>query len=201
MTEACCTRDEGFVALRRRPAGGGVKPPHAALAEDCRGERCGKGGVRAVRRGPGKANASEPPLKRRESGTASEPGPQCRSWDEPGGMPVLLARRCPACRWREPGLRLACGNTGKARADTASRDGAGARGSALKRAEPARRCVPSRHAPADRPVVARMFLSWGRSEGAGSSGPVCASNRGGSPGRRRVSMSGLEGKPSLPYRS
>ena len=35
------------------PAGGGVKPPHAALAEDCRGERCGKGSGRAVRRGPG----------------------------------------------------------------------------------------------------------------------------------------------------
>jgi len=25
----------------------------------------------------------------------------------------LLARRCPACRWREPGLRLTCGNTGR----------------------------------------------------------------------------------------
>jgi len=25
----------------------------------------------------------------------------------------LLARRCPACRWREPGLRLACGSTGR----------------------------------------------------------------------------------------
>jgi len=35
----CCVEDEGFVALRRRPAGGGVKPPHAALAEDRRGER------------------------------------------------------------------------------------------------------------------------------------------------------------------
>src|SRR5215471_9022394 len=42
MTEACCTRDEGFVALRRRPAGGGVKPPHGALAEDCGAERCGE---------------------------------------------------------------------------------------------------------------------------------------------------------------
>jgi len=31
------------VALRRRPAGGGVKPPRAALAEDRRGERRGKG--------------------------------------------------------------------------------------------------------------------------------------------------------------
>jgi len=30
------------VALQSRPAGGGSKPPHAALAEDCRGERCGK---------------------------------------------------------------------------------------------------------------------------------------------------------------
>ena len=30
-------------ALRRRPAGAGVKPPCAALAEDRRGERQGKG--------------------------------------------------------------------------------------------------------------------------------------------------------------
>ena len=33
----CCMRDEGFVAPRSRPAGGGFKPPHAALAEDRRG--------------------------------------------------------------------------------------------------------------------------------------------------------------------
>ena len=38
----CCVSDEGL-ALRSRPAGGGFKPPHAALAEDRRGERCGKG--------------------------------------------------------------------------------------------------------------------------------------------------------------
>jgi UDP-N-acetyl-D-mannosaminuronate dehydrogenase len=31
------------VALRGRPAGGGVEPPQAALAEDRRGERWGKG--------------------------------------------------------------------------------------------------------------------------------------------------------------
>jgi hypothetical protein len=42
----CCAGDEG-VALRRRPAGGGVKPPQAALAEDRRGERWGKGVVHA----------------------------------------------------------------------------------------------------------------------------------------------------------
>ena len=39
----CCTGDEGLLALRSRPAGGGFKPPSAALAEDCRGERDGKG--------------------------------------------------------------------------------------------------------------------------------------------------------------
>ena len=31
------------MALRRRPTGAGVKPPCAALAEDRRGERQGKG--------------------------------------------------------------------------------------------------------------------------------------------------------------
>ncbi|MCA1676047.1 MAG: group II intron reverse transcriptase/maturase, partial [Actinobacteria bacterium] len=35
----CCVEDEGLLALRRRPSGDGVKPPHAALAEDRRGER------------------------------------------------------------------------------------------------------------------------------------------------------------------
>jgi hypothetical protein len=30
----CCVGDEGLLALRRRPSGGGVKPPQAALAED-----------------------------------------------------------------------------------------------------------------------------------------------------------------------
>jgi len=46
------------VALRRRPVGGDVKPPHAALAEDRRGERWGKGaGRRQV--GTGKTSASE----------------------------------------------------------------------------------------------------------------------------------------------
>src|SRR3972149_9868115 len=38
----CCARDEGL-ALRSRSAGGGSKPPRAALAEDRRGERRGKG--------------------------------------------------------------------------------------------------------------------------------------------------------------
>lgn len=43
----CCARDEGL-ALRSRPAGGGFKPPGAALAEDRRGERPGKGALGAL---------------------------------------------------------------------------------------------------------------------------------------------------------
>ena len=39
----CSMRDGGWLALRDRPVGDGLKPPHAALAEDRRGERCGKG--------------------------------------------------------------------------------------------------------------------------------------------------------------
>jgi hypothetical protein len=43
----CFTRDGGWLALRDRPMGDGLKPPHAALAEDRRGERCGKGVLEA----------------------------------------------------------------------------------------------------------------------------------------------------------
>ncbi len=40
-------RDEGLLALRDRPMGDGFKPPRAALAEDRRGERRGKGVLEA----------------------------------------------------------------------------------------------------------------------------------------------------------
>ena len=53
----CCVEDEGLLALRIRPAEGGSKPPAAALAEDCRGERCRKRRTRCVRWGPGRRNA------------------------------------------------------------------------------------------------------------------------------------------------
>jgi len=43
-----------------RPSGGGFKPPLAALAEDCRGERRGKAPVEGVRRGPGRRCAESP---------------------------------------------------------------------------------------------------------------------------------------------
>jgi hypothetical protein len=67
----CCAGDEGL-ALRRRPSGGDVKPPQAALAEDRRGERWGKGAVmRQV--GTGKASVSEPLTMCRNKQLTSEP--------------------------------------------------------------------------------------------------------------------------------
>jgi hypothetical protein len=39
--------EDGGLALRSRPAVGGFKPPHAALVDDRRGERWGKGVVKA----------------------------------------------------------------------------------------------------------------------------------------------------------
>ena len=43
----CSAGDGGLVALRDRPMGDGLKPPRAALAEDRRGERRGKGVLEA----------------------------------------------------------------------------------------------------------------------------------------------------------
>jgi hypothetical protein len=85
----CCVGDGGVVALRRRPVGGGVKPPRAALAEDRRGERRGKGSVRAVRCGTRKTNESEPLMKCREVGNDIETGVSMQSRDEAGGCPPI----------------------------------------------------------------------------------------------------------------
>ena len=85
----CCAGDGGLLALRRRPVGGGVKPPRAALAEDRRGERRGKGSVRAVRWGFRKTNASEPLMKCRDLGTDIKTGVSMRFRDEPGGGPRI----------------------------------------------------------------------------------------------------------------
>jgi hypothetical protein len=51
------------LALRSRPAGGGFKPPPAALAEDRRGERGGKGAPRGHQAGIGKTNVSDSLMK------------------------------------------------------------------------------------------------------------------------------------------
>ncbi len=96
------------MALRSRPAVGGSKPPHAALADDRRGERWGKGAGRC-QVGTRKTNASESLLtcrnryrRHRNRGVKRIPG---QAWR----VCRLLARWCPACRRREPGLRLPCG--------------------------------------------------------------------------------------------
>src|SRR6266511_355168 len=101
----CCARDGGSLALQRRPTGAGAKPPGAALAEDCRGERSGK------RRGSTASGGDQEdvpePLRRmtggacaveasKETETASKPG----ALGTPSGMSLadtrVLARRCPA---------------------------------------------------------------------------------------------------------
>jgi hypothetical protein len=68
--------------------------------------------------GTGKANVSEPPLKRRESETASEPGSQCRSRDEPGGYPST-GQAVPGVQVARAWSAACVRNHGKARADTA----------------------------------------------------------------------------------
>ncbi len=100
----CCAGDEGL-ALRRRPAGGDVKPPQAALAEDRRGERWGKGARKVRQVGTGKASVSEPLMTCRNKQLTSEPDRLNGSGMSLAGA-RLLARRCPAWRRRESGLRL-----------------------------------------------------------------------------------------------
>src|SRR5215469_18933500 len=67
--------------------------------------------------GTRKANASEPPLKRRESETASEPGPQCRSRDEPGGYPST-GQAVPGVQVARAWSAACVRKHGKVRADT-----------------------------------------------------------------------------------
>ena len=108
----CSTEDEGLLALRDRPMGGGSKPPHAALAEDRRRERCGKGARDASGGGEGDDHC----LRVENIEMTSEPGYSIGSGRSLAGAHVL-ARRCPAQRWHEPlcGFRR---ERGKANADT-----------------------------------------------------------------------------------
>ena len=125
----CCTRDEGL-ALRSRPAGGGFKPPHAALAEDRRGERWGKGVVGGVRWGLGR----RPLLKHRNSSDDIETGVWCELRDELGRCPLMgqvvsgveggvspvccsRAEREKACPDTAAGQRAARGSASRARGD------------------------------------------------------------------------------------
>jgi hypothetical protein len=95
------------------PCGGGFKPPCAALAEDRRRERHGKGAHDAsggdqedgaqLRGDPGSLLKCRNSLDDIKTGTRQG----C-----PGISPAvtrLLAGWCPACRRREPGLLLSYG--------------------------------------------------------------------------------------------
>src|SRR5258708_19150206 len=87
--------------------------------------------------GAGKANAREPPLKRRESETASEPGAKCRSRDEPGGYPSA-GQAVPGVQVARARSAACVRKHGKARADTAPAMGRTREG-ARQAAETARR--------------------------------------------------------------
>src|SRR3954454_17874790 len=108
----CCAGDEGL-ALRRRPAGGGVKPPHAALVDDRRGERGGRGARDASggdREGE-RERTTEDASKRKAD---IETGEVKSLRDEPGGCPsigqvvsgVKVARARSAAPARNVGRRV-----------------------------------------------------------------------------------------------
>jgi len=73
------------LALRDRPAGGGLKPPQAASVKSRGGERCGKGAPRVRQVRAEKANVSEPLMTCRKRIDDIETGRESFSRDEPGG--------------------------------------------------------------------------------------------------------------------
>src|SRR4051812_50099059 len=90
------------VALRSRPAGGGFKPPRAALAEDCCGERPRKRRPARCQVGVGETSVSESLLTCRNKATRH----QNRGIALCLGMSLAgaprLARGGPAGGGREP---------------------------------------------------------------------------------------------------
>src|SRR3954465_81601 len=78
------------VALRSRAAGGGFKPPRAALAEDCCGERSRKRHPVRGQGGGGETSASESLLTcRNKDRRHQNRGLAVGSRDEPGGCPCI----------------------------------------------------------------------------------------------------------------
>jgi hypothetical protein len=143
------------VALRRRSAEGGVKPPTAALVSDRRGERVGKGGVKP-------SGGDQEGERKRTAVDVSKLQGRHQNRGDPFGFGTslagvrLLARWCPACRRREPGLRLPHGTWEGVRRYCRIRSGAGP--------DPARGSVPSGRN--------REALS---TEAAHAGGPACSS--------------------------
>ena len=167
----------GLAVLRGRPAGGGRKPPRAAAVKSRGGERLGKVVPRARQVWTKKASASDPLMTCRNSLLmTSKPGLSRR----PGMSLVgacLLARRCPAWRWRELGL-----GSGVERGNLSSR----ARGRPVERLWPA--VVRGRESP-------KRLIREGLSTDAGHrGGPTRSSDEGpvmGSERRGRVILAWL----------
>ncbi|MDT5186630.1 MAG: hypothetical protein QOI29_4788, partial [Mycobacterium sp.] len=179
------------MALRSRPAVGGFKPPHAALAEDRRGERCGKG-VRDASGGDRKDGAqssisgiaADVSLLNK---VASKPGCSRSARDEPGGRTAdwpggvrHVGDVSPVC--------CSCTERGKACPDTAVRIVADGEREPAKRLT--REAVSTVAGRAGGPARSSGEASAGRG-GGGAKGPghpwcVRLINRERASGRSRV---------------
>ena len=104
----CCVEDEGFVALRRRPAGEASNHlmlrwlKTVVVSDEEKAHKMRQVGTR-------KASESEPLSKCRKQSRWHQ---NLGAWGCPGMSLAgarLLARRCPAWRRRESGLRLSRG--------------------------------------------------------------------------------------------
>jgi len=163
----CCAGDGGM-ALRDRPAGGGLKPPQAAAVKSRGGERCGKG-ARDASGAAGKANVSEPLLKRRKRSGVIKTGVQSLPREEPGGClligQVVTGVKVARARFRhwhgtwEPVAPLALAGCW-----------AGQPKGVPRAAETARGGVPVRGTGADRLVVAVRPGNAGGAKGTGCPG-------------------------------
>ncbi len=72
-------------ALRSRPAGGGSKPPQAAVVKSHGGERWGKGSARQNQVYVKEANTSEPLIKCRKRRDVVKTRGESLTWEELGG--------------------------------------------------------------------------------------------------------------------
>jgi hypothetical protein len=72
------------LALRSRPAGGGFKPPQAAVVKSHGGERWGKGPARRDQVGVRETNPSEPLITCRKRIDAIKTRGESLTWDESG---------------------------------------------------------------------------------------------------------------------
>ncbi len=118
-------RDGGLLALRDRPMGDGSKPPRAALAEDRRGERRGKG----VREASGGDQGDDCRLRCRDLKDGIRTGLRSRARDGAWRVPMYW----PGGVRHRGGVNLICGSCRerwKAGADMVSVWLAGAIGSA-----------------------------------------------------------------------